>query len=165
MAKTSGGVRNNKPKSVAQRAKEKIITVLSDIRRQGFSRISPFKIGSVEKRMSDFAKENGIELGSRDVYMTSAAIAHAKRDSKKGKDLAVSDSELSSFPSRLKRMDLYYDTRNGNFIYTNGDTKYVVHPNYEMKISREKKKVVNFVTASRVTDKNEFNMKEYKKIR
>lgn len=165
MAKTAGGVRRTKPESVEERAGRKIMAVLADIRLNGHSRAAPFKIGSVEKRMSDFAERNGIELGSRDVYMTSESIAHATRDSKRKKDLAVSDSDLSSFPSKRTEMDLYYDTRNGNFIYTDGNTKYVVHPNYEMKISRKKKKVVNFVTASKVTDKKEFNMKEYKKIR
>ena len=164
MAKTSGGVRNNKPKSVAQRAKEKIITVLSDIRRQGFSRITPFKIGGVEKRMSDYARENGIELGSKDVYMSSSAIAHATRDSKREKGLSVSDEDLVAFPSKRRKMDLYYDARSGNFTYTDGNTKYVVHPNYEMKVSREKVKVVNFVTASRIESPQEFIMKKYKKI-
>ena len=164
MAKTSGGVRNNKPKSVAQRAKEKIITVLSDIRRQGFSRISPFRIGSVEKRMSDFAKENGIELGSRDVYMSSSAIAHAIRDSKQAKGLAVSGNNLASFPSRRKRMDLYYDSTTKNFTYTDGKTKYVVHPNYRLTLPDGKKKVVNFITASK-TDGNEFNQRNYTRIR
>lgn len=141
------------------------MTVLSDIRRQGFSRITPFKIGSVEKRMSDFAKSNGIELGSRDVYMSSSAIAHATRDSKRAKGLSVSDEDLTAFPGRRRKMDLYHDTRTGNFTYTDGKTKYVVHPNYEIKMPGGKRKLVNFITASKVIDKYEFRMEEYKKIR
>lgn len=164
MAKTAGGVRNTRPESVAQRAKRKIMSVLDDIKRQGFSRISPFKIGSVEKRMSDFAKSGGIELGSRDVYMSPAAIAHATRDSKKAKNLTVSDSALSSFPSRRKKMDLYYDTRTGNFTYTDGRTKYIVHPNYELKLSRKKNKVVNFVTAQKLDKYENFNGERFKRI-
>ena len=138
--------------------------VLSDIRRQGFSRISPFKIGSVEKRMSDFAGLNGIKLGSKDVYMSSSAIAHATRDSKQAKGLTVSDADLASFPSKRKKMSLYFDTRTGNFTYTDGKTKYIVHPNYEIKMLGGKRKLVNFITASRLNSPQEFIMKKYKKI-
>lgn len=165
MAKTSGGVRGNRPKNVTQQAKEQIMTVLADIKRQGFSRITPFKIGSVEKRMADFARRNGIELGSRDVYMSSSAITHATRDSKRVKGLSVPDEELTAFPGRRRKMDLYYDTRTGNFTYTDGKAKYVVHPNYEIKMRGGKRKLVNFITASKVIDKYEFRMEEYKKIR
>ena len=164
MAKTAGGIRQTRPKSVAARAKDKIMMVLSDIRRQGFSRISPFKIGSVEKRMSDFAGLNGIKLGSKDVYMSSSAIAHATRDSKQAKGLTVSDADLASFPSKRKKMSLYFDTRTGNFTYTDGKTKYIVHPNYEIKMLGGKRKLVNFITASRLNSPQEFIMKKYKKI-
>lgn len=141
------------------------MTVLSDIRRQGFSRITPFKIGSVEKRMADFARRNGIELGSRDVYMSSSAIAHATRDSKRAKGLSVPDEDLTAFPSRRKKMDLYYDTRTGNFTYTNGKSKYVVHPNYEIKMPGGRRKLVNFITASRINDATEFGLPEYRKVK
>ena len=165
MAKTSGAVRQTRPKGVAEKAKEKILTVLSDIKQQGYSRLPPFKIGSVEKRMSTFAERNDIKLASRDVYMSASAIAHATRDSKRAKGLVVSDKDLAAFPSRRKKMDLYYDTRTGNFTYTDGKTKYIMHPSYETKIARGKTKLVYFITASKVIDKNEFRMKEYKRIR
>ena len=163
MAKTAGGVRQTRPKSVAARAKDKIMMVLSDIRRQGFSRISPFKIGSVEKRMSDFAGLNGIKLGSKDVYMSSSAIAHATRDSKQAKGLTVSDADLASFPSKRKNMDLYYDTDVKTFLYVGAGNKYAIHPNYEIKLAGGKKKIVNFVTAQKLSDKEMFNGKRYKK--
>lgn len=114
---------------------------------RGFSRATPFKIGSVEKRMSDYAKENGIELGSRDVYMSSSAIAHATRDSKREKGLAVSDEDLAAFPSERKKMALYYDTDVKTFLYVGGGNKYAIHPNYEIKLTGGKSRVVNFVTA------------------
>ena len=164
MAKTSGGVRNTHPKSVSERAKEKIMTVLSDIRRQGFSRISPFKIGNVEKRMSNFAERNNIELGSRDVYMSPSAIAHATRDSKQEKGITVPGSDLAGFPSNRHKMSLYYDSTTKNFTYTDGKTKYIIHPNYRLTLPNGKKKVVNFITASK-TDGKEFNQRNYTKIR
>ena len=36
------------------------------------------------------------------------------------------------------------------FIYTDGLIKYVIHPNYEIKINRNKSKRVVFVTATRL---------------
>ncbi|CDA95962.1 unknown [Prevotella sp. CAG:1320] len=164
MAKTSGGVRDLRPGIVTRMAKGKILSVLSDIRKQGFSRVPPFKIGGVEKRMSEFAVGNGIELGSRDMYMSSRAIAHATRDSKRAKGLAVPDADLADFPSRRKKMSLYYDSDKGNFTYTDGKAKYVIHPNYRLTMPGGKKKVVNFITASR-TDGKEFNQRNYTKIR
>lgn len=164
MAKTSGGVRKPRPKGVAEEAKEKILTVLSDIKRIGYSRITPFKIGSVEKRMSTFAERNGIQLASRDVYMSASAIAHATRDIKRMKGIVVSDKDLAAFPSRRKKMDLYYDSTTKNFTYTDGKTKFIVHPNYRLTLPIGKKKVTNFITAS-ITDGNEFNQRNYTKIR
>jgi len=43
-------------------------------------------------------------------------------------------------------------------------SKFIVHPNYQMKVSREVVKLVNFITATRRTDKKEFNGKRYIKI-
>ena len=48
--------------------------------------------------------------------------------------------------------------------YTDGFSKFIIHPNYKMKISREVVKRVNFITATRRTDKNEFNGKRFIKI-
>ena len=59
-------------------------------------------------------------------------------------------------------MDLYFDGE--CFIYTNGLSKFIIHPNYEIKISRDKYKVVNFITATKVKDPAEFTIKKYKKI-
>lgn len=164
MAKTSGGVRGKARVSVMQQAKAKISQVLYDIRTQGFSKISPFKIGGVEKRMAEYAKRNGIELGSKDVYMSPSAIAHATRESKQAKGIAVSSNDLVSFPANRKKMSLYYDSTTRNFTYTNGKTKYIVHPNYRLTLPNGKEKVVNFITASK-TDGNEFNQRNYTKIR
>lgn len=92
---------------------------------------------------------------------------HATRDSKKEKNLIVSDTDLASFPqaNASRKIDLYYDSRTGSFTYTEGESEYVVHPNYEIKMPEGKRKLVNFITASKVIDKYEFRMKEYKKIR
>ena len=59
-------------------------------------------------------------------------------------------------------MDLYYDGE--CFIYTNGRSKFIIHPNHEIKICRGKVKVVNFITATKVKDPVEFTIKKYVKI-
>lgn len=144
------------------KAAEKIARVLSDIRRQGFSSVSPFSVGQVEKRMKDYAESHGITLGSKEIYMSSRSIGHAMRDSKKTKGLTVSESELMAFPKARRKMSLYYDGE--NFVYTDHKTKYVVHPNYEIRVRRNKVRKVNFITAGIVTDPNEFTMGKYKRV-
>ena len=61
-------------------------------------------------------------------------------------------------------MNLYYNQEDNNYIYFNGVAKFVILPNYEMKIGRKKKSKVDFITASRVSSNQEFNMPKYKKI-
>ena len=139
-----------------------IAKVLDEISQKGFSSIQPFSIGKIEERMAEFAKINDIILGGDELYMSAKQLCHSLRASKEAKDLVVSKEELISFPARRFTMELYYDGE--CFIYTDGKSKYIVHPNYKMKISREIVKRVNFITASRRVDKMEFNGKRYTKI-
>ena len=141
---------------------ELISTILSDIHQKGYSSVQPFSIGEVERRMMRFAQDNSIELGSNELYMSVKQLQHSMRDSKKAKGLVVADADLIGFPQNRFTMDLYYDGE--CFIYTDGQSKYIVHPNYKMKVSREEVKLVNFITATRRTDKKEFNGKRYTKI-
>ncbi len=147
------------------KAGEKIRSVLEDIRKQGFSRAKPFSVGKVEKRMERFAERNGITLAKGGLYMTPSALAHATRDSKKAKGITVSAKSLQLFPSNRRNMKLFYDMESKTFIYTDGKAKYVIHPNYSMKINRKYKEKVNFITASRLSDVNEFNMQKYKEVK
>ena len=139
-----------------------IATVLTDIQQKGYSSIQPFDIGEVEERMMLFAQANGVMLGSDRLYMSAKQLQHCMRASKDAKGLVVSPDELIRFPEERYQMDLYYDDE--CFIYTNGISKFIVHPNYKIKVSREIVKLVNFITATRRTDKKEFNGKRYIKI-
>ena len=140
-----------------------ISTVLDDIRQKGYSSVRPFNIGKVELRMIEYANNNNILLGSDDLYMSAKQLQHCMRDSKHAKDLVVSDTDLIAFPHTRFTMDLYYDGE--CFIYTDGKSKYIVHPNYKMKISREVVKLVNFITATKVRDPMEFTLPKYKKVK
>ena len=142
---------------------EKLISaVLNDIRQKGFSSVQPFSIGKVEERMMQFAQANSVILASDELYMSAKQLQHCMRASKDAKGLVVDDADLIGFPQNRFHMDLYYDGE--CFIYTDGQSKFIIHPNYKMKISREVVKQVNFITATRRTDKKEFNGKRYIKI-
>ena len=140
-----------------------IATVLSDIRQKGYSSVQPFSIGKVEERMMQFAQANNVTLASDDLYMSAKQLQHSMRASKGAKGLVVGDDNLISFPKTRFQMDLYYDGE--CFIYTDGQSKFIVHPNYQMKVSREVVKLVNFITATRRTDKKEFNGKRFKNMK
>ena len=146
----------------ASTIEELIADVLEDISKKGFSSVMPFSIGSVEDRMVQFADANGIELASNELYMSAKQLQHSMRASKHAKGLVVDASELIAFPQSRFSMELYYDGE--CFIYTDGQSKFIVHPNYKMKVNRELIKLVNFITATRRTDKKEFNGKRYIKI-
>lgn len=141
---------------------ELIANVLSDIRQKGYSSIQPFSVGKVEGRMLQFSQSCGITLGSDELYMSAKQLQHCMRASKDAKGLVVSDSELVKFPVSRFSMDLYYDGE--CFIYTDGVSKFIVHPNYKMKVSREMVKLVNFITATRIKDPAEFTLPKYRKI-
>ncbi len=141
---------------------ELIKAVLTDIRQKGYSSIQPFSIGKVEQRMHLYAQANNITLGSDDLYISAKQLQHCMRASKDAKGLVVSDADLVGFPKNRYAMDLYFDGE--CFIYTDDHSKFIVHPNYKMKISRELVAHVNFITATRRTDKKEFNGKRYIKI-
>ena len=139
-----------------------IAAVLKDIHQKGYSSVQPFSIGKVEQRMLVFAQSNAITLASDDLYMSAKQLQHCMRASKNAKGLVVADADLIVFPQNRFQMDLYYDGE--CFIYTDGQSKFIIHPNYQMKISREVVAKVNFITATKVKDPAEFTLPKYQKI-
>ena len=105
---------------------------------------------------------NAITLASDELYMSAKQLQHCMRASKASKGLVVADTDLIGFPKNRFQLDLYYDGE--CFICTDGQSKFIVHPNYKMKISRELVELVNFITATRVKDPAEFTLPKYRKI-
>lgn len=136
--------------------------VLTDIRQKGYSSVQPFSIGKIEERMMHFAQTNAIMLASDELYMSAKQLQHCMRASKATKGLVVNDADLIGFPQNRFQMDLYYDGE--CFIYTDGCSKFIVHPNYKMKISRELVAQVNFITATKIKDPAEFTLPKYQTI-
>lgn len=143
-------------------AARKIRDIVTDIKMKGFSKIKPFAMGRVEPRMAEYAKTHGITLASKSVYMSSHSIAHSLRDSKSIKGKTISLSALVRFPRNKSKMDLYHDGE--VFVYTDYKSKFIIHPNYELKINRNKVRKVNYITATKVVDAKEFNGNRYTKI-
>jgi len=141
---------------------ELIAAVLDDIAQKGYSSVLPFSIGKVEARMTQFAQAHAVTLASDELYMSAKQLQHCMRSSKATKGLVVNDSDLIGFLKNRFQMDLYYDGE--CFIYTDGQSKFIVHPNYKMKVRREEVRLVNFITDTRRTDKKEFNGKRYIKL-
>lgn len=166
MAKTSGGLRGGSSGVTPAEASAKISKVIADIQSKKYSSEQPFSIGKVDYEIKEFAKNNGITLASDDIYMSAAQIGHTLRDSKVERDIAISASHLEEFPLRRSSMELYHDKSNGNFVYLDRERreKFVIHPNYSMKISKKKTTKVNYITASK-TDVREFKMTKYAKIK
>lgn len=166
MAKTSGGLRGGSSDVTPTEASAKISQIIADIQSKGYSSEQPFSIGKVDSEMMEYAKNNGITLASDDIYMSAAQIGHTLRDSKVESDIAISASHLEEFPLRRSSMELYHDKSNRNFVYFDRERseKFVIHPNYSMKISKKKTTKVNYITASK-TDSREFNMRKYTKIK
>lgn len=125
----------------------------------------PFSVGRVEREMSDYANANNITLATPNLYISDERIAHAIRETKQRDGVAVSDEDMANFPSSRYRMKLYYDSKHKNFVYQDGRNKFIVEPNYEIKDKSGRTRHVLMLTASLITDINEFNMRKYIKIK
>ena len=138
-----------------------IAAVLCDLRQHGYSSVQPFCIGKVEERMMLLPKTMPLPLPATH-SISAKQLQHCMRASKASKGLVVVDADLIAFPQQRFQMDLFYDGE--CFIYTDGVSKFIVHPNYKMKISREFVAHVNFITATKVKAPAEFTLPKYRKI-
>ncbi|MCM1333029.1 MAG: hypothetical protein NC248_10525 [Bacteroides sp.] len=163
MAKSAGGVRGSGG-SPGTSAHDKIMSVIEDIQKNGFSKQSPFTVGKVETALKEYAAQHGIEIGNGQLYMSPKQIAHTLRDLHADKGIDISPQQLASFPARRSNMNLYHDSNGDKFIYFDGSVKYVVHPNYNLKLPSGKQRVVNFITAY-TSNGSEFNQQNFTKIR
>lgn len=159
-------MRGGTPLTPEQKASNTIQSVIQLL--GGRDNVNPlsFRIGKIDREFREYATQNGIELAGNDLIMTRKQIAHTLRPSKKDKDKAISEQHLVEFPIRRKRMELYHDNSNKNFIYFDRarNEKFVVHPNYELKIGKQTSRAVNYITASK-TNPQEFTLKKFRRIK
>ena len=131
-------------------AQDTIKKVLKDLRTKGKSEQHPFPIGKIEDEMKLFSKQNGITLHSNEIYMSVKSLKHGIRDSKRRDGKDVPESQLISFPRSRRNMSIFYDGEAFIYVDFKKKAKYVIKPNYELKIDRKKTKVVNYVTSSKL---------------
>lgn len=170
MAKGSGGTRYIGSRMTVAEAQREVIRIASIIEANGGhasreSQVKPMNIGSVPSSMSNFAKANDIHLESSDLYMTTKGIEHSIRESKSAKGLSVTKEEIADFVSNKHWMAQYYDPTKGDFIFATDKAKFVVTPNYKLRIGDTKQKVVNYITATRINGNHSDNFGGYIKIR
>lgn len=96
--------------------------------------------------------------------MTAKQVIHSQRDVKQQAGIAVDPDKLIRFPIDRFGMKLYFANEEKNYVYFDGSNKYVVQPNYTIKLENGKTKTVNFITASKV-DGTEFGMQKYEEIK
>lgn len=129
------------------------------------SQIKPLNIGNLPKPMRDFAATHDITLESDKMYISTKGIQHSIRESKAGKGIAVTKEELADFVANKHNMAQYYDPNKGDFIFTTSNAKFIVTPNYEMKINDTSSKVVNYITATRIEGNISDHVSSYIKIK
>ncbi len=163
MAKGSGGTRTVGTRTTIAEAQREVLRVASIIEANGGhssreAQIKPLNIGELPKPMKDYAKRKGISLDSDRMYIDTKGIEHSIRESKVAKGLSVTKEEIADFVVNKRDMAQYYDPRKGDFIFATDKAKFVVTPNYKIKIDGKQEKVVNYITATRLNgDGNDFN--------
>lgn len=143
-------------------AQRRVAKWLHQFLSQGFISAKPISAGRVDNKMKTFAKANGIAVSSTHLYITPRSVAHSQRDFKRQKQLTVSAKSLLDFVRSRSKYDLYWDGE--GFIYTDYKDKFIVHPNYELKIRGKKSRKVNFITAGVVERPDEFDNPKYQKV-
>ena len=113
-------------------------------------------------------KQHGVELVSRDIFLSDQRILHALRDFKKNNGKSVSPDELKFFVENIASCSMYFDTEKANIIFAtnqNGKVqKFVVGPNYKIKANGTKFTANAFITAG-VTQQYNLDEDKYIKIR
>lgn len=113
-------------------------------------------------------KQHGVELVSRDIFLSDQRLLHALRDFKKNNGKSVSPDELKFFVENIVSCSMYFDTEKANIIFAtnqNGKVqKFVVEPNYKIKANGTKFTANAFITAG-VTQQYNLDEDKYIKIR
>lgn len=171
MAKTSGPLRGgaaqkqvipsiNTTAPISQQIRELINVSLSN----SPNLTTSIEIASVEERVKDFAKENGIAMAGDKIILTRENAGHTFREEKQKDGKTITAEELSTFPERMSSMSVYYDKSKQNFIYFDGKAKYIIEPNKTKGKGRKTKKGVFYITASRA-DFSHFQGRRFTEIK
>lgn len=129
------------------------------------AQMPPLNIGPASSVITDYAEKNQIYLDSHDLYITTKGIEHTLRESKVSKGIAVTVDELVDFVKNRNDYAIYYDPAMGDFIFATSKAKFIVRPNYKLKINKEKKSVFNYISATRISNGPEDAFRYFIKIK
>lgn len=129
------------------------------------AQMPPLNIGTISSDITDYAEKNQIDLDSHDLYITTKGIEHTLRESKELKGIAVTVDELVDFVKNRNDYAIYYDPAMGDFIFATSKAKFIVRPNFKMKINKEKKSVFNYISATRISNSPEDAFRYFIKIK
>ena len=171
MAKSYGGLRGcSTPQKVipsidtSQPISQQINDLINATLSGSPNRTTEIEIASVEKRIQDFASEKGIKIAGDKIILTRDAIGHTLRQEKQKDGIAITQEELVTFHQRMSSMSVYYDNSKRNFIYFDGNAKYVIEPNKTKGKGKKKKTGAFYITASRA-DISHFQGSRYTEIK
>ena len=99
------------------------------------------------------------------MVMTSKQLQHGRREDKIANGLLVSKEEMKNFILHKNNAGQFYDSKKKDLIFVMGNAKFVMTPNYDLKLKNGKTKVVNYITATRIEGNISDHVASYKKIK
>lgn len=146
-------------------AKTCIGEIIQDLR-QGHPVGKTVLLGRLPEDVAEFITSRGINLNTKDVYISDKGIRHALRNVKQQAGKAVTEKQLNMLPDLMDTCEVYWDDMKKNIQFVtyqdNEIQKFVVELNYKTKINGKKDTVNYFVTAGKI---DETTLVIHKKIR
>ena len=134
--------------------------------RQGHPVGKTVLLGRLPEDVAEFITSRGINLNTKDVYISDKGIRHALRNVKQQAGKAVTEKQLNMLPELMDTCEVYWDDMKKNIQFVtyqdNEIQKFVVELNYKTKINGKKDTVNYFVTAGKIEG---VTLGMYKKIR
>ena len=146
-------------------AKTCIGEIIQDLR-QGHPVGKTVLLGRLPEDVAEFITSRGINLNTKDVYISDKGIRHALRNVKQQAGKAVTEKQLNMLPDLMDTCEVYWDDMKKNIQFVtyqdNEIQKFVVELNDKTKINGKKDTVNYFVTAGKI---DETTLVIHKKIR
>lgn len=156
----------DKIKSKLKLLRDRIDANERDGRSPVFGDKTPFAVAKVEDVIKRHAAANDITIAGNVLCMSEDKLLHAVRTAKQNANKAVSEDDIANFPKNISRMDLYFDKAKNNYVYVQGFNKFVVEPNYKVKMSNGKIRSVLIITIDKVNGVGQYsNGNQYIKLK
>lgn len=149
------------------KARDHILCVFGELSARGFSSEQPFCISRNLKDIKQYAMTHGVTIAGGGLYTSPRALSHMTRAIKVKNGIAVPAERIASFPESFQSMDLYFDQSAGLFVYVDEEstTKYVIHPFYSAQVRGRKKRLIMFLTASKLKSTENFHRDQTRYVR